>query len=54
MPSTIISSYSYDKASSVLSITFKSDITYEYLQFPVHIYEQFIAYVKKGCFLTSR
>jgi hypothetical protein len=54
MPSTVISTFTYNDSSSSLIITFTSGIVYEYKAVPVEVYEAMKASFAKGIFFNEQ
>jgi len=53
MPSTVISSFHYDKHHRVLEIVFKSGSVYKYLDVPETIYSAMKNAFSKGTYLNT-
>jgi hypothetical protein len=53
MPSTVIRSFQYDEANSVLTIEFTSGSRYAYYEVPKSVFEQFGKYREKGVFYNQ-
>jgi hypothetical protein len=52
MPSSVISTYSYDEAKHILRVVFLSGMVYDYLDVPNKVYEQMKNSISKGGFLN--
>ena len=54
MPSTVISSFHYDKVKHQLTVIFVSGTVYIYKKVPEEVYEEMKAAFSKGVFLNER
>jgi len=52
MPSSVISSYTYDEEQRILTITFLSGKIYAYKNVPKQVYVNMRGYTSKGRFLN--
>ena len=52
MPSSVISSYSYDSGAAALTVTYVSGLVYRYLEVPERVYKEFRASESKGRYLN--
>jgi len=53
MPSSVISSYSYDEEKHILTVTFLSGKVYAYKNVPKQVYVNMRGYTSKGRYLNS-
>jgi hypothetical protein len=53
MPSTVISSFTYDAEKRILQITFVSGLMYNYLEVPEELYLSMRASKAKGIFFNQ-
>ena len=53
MPSTVISSFRYERASKILCITFVSGAVYEYKEVPEEVYLAMKESKSKGIFFNN-
>jgi hypothetical protein len=53
MPSSVVSSFSYDHASATLRVVFVSGMVYDYLNVPGKVYIEMKASASKGIFLNT-
>lgn len=54
MPSSVVSSFSYDYASATLRVVFVSGMVYDYLNVPEKVYTAMKASASKGIFLNTK
>jgi hypothetical protein len=54
MPSSVVSSFSYDPASATLRVVFVSGMVYDYLKVPEKVYMAMKASGSKGIFLNTK
>ena len=54
MPSSVVSSFSYDHASATLRVVFVSGMVYDYLKVPEKVYMAMKASASKGIFLNTK
>jgi len=52
MPSSVISSYSYDAQSAALTVTYISGLVYRYKEVPEKVFKEFRASGSKGRYLN--
>ena len=53
MPSTVISDFSYDPATSILRVVFQSGNIYDYANVPQEVYNEMKSSFSKGSFLNQ-
>ena len=53
MPSSVVASFSYDPANSVLQVVYTSGAVYEYEDVPKHVYDAMKSSFSKGIFLNT-
>lgn len=53
MPSSVISSYTYDEEKRILTVTFLSGKVYAYKNVPKQIYVNMRGYTSKGRYLNA-
>lgn len=54
MPSSVISTYSFDASTHTLKVVFLSGLVYEYLDVPESVYREMKEVKSKGTFLNTR